>query len=220
MSRPTARPRAALAWGIGAAVAAAALVALGVTGRFHASVLPTAAPAPTVDAVSCFDTSGDPISGWLLDGAAVATSPRIDPLAVCRALIVDQNATAVMDRIATTQRALGHDCVDFDDSAGGHWTLTGIVLSQYGTYAASGGPAPGRLPTFGVIEQPAPLATLPPLPTPLGPCTQLPTVAWDLTTPPLAACTADDTEVSIYERPAGQDSRATCAAHRLITANP
>jgi hypothetical protein len=188
------------------------------TGRLNAHVLPKAADKPATSAVHCFEADGNPLSGWSTSQSTAEKNPPIDPVAICTALYQDHTAVDEMDRIATRQRDLGHDCVQFDDSDGGHWILTGIVLSQDGTYSASGGPAPGQLPRFGTVEQPAPLIdrSPAPVPAPPGACTTLPTVTWDLSAPAMTACTSNDVTVSVYVRRAGRSSSGVCAEQGLV----
>jgi hypothetical protein len=198
-------------------VAVLAVGALLASGRLNASVLPktTARPAPL--AVQCFQADGTLVTSWSADTQDAASVPRVDPLAVCTALIQDQLATAQLDALVTQQRALGRDCVAFAADDGSSWVLSDLETPN-GTYVASGGPAPGRLPDFGEVAQPAPLVSLAPTPTPAAGCVQLPTLSWKLAVPPLAACTADDLTISVYERHQGQSAEALCASKQLVVA--
>jgi len=217
---PPRHPRHALVavWAV-IGVAVVAVVALLATGRLNANVLPKQADRPPLQSVRCFDADGDPLSGWSATARQAARHARVDPLAICAALYKDHSATAQMDRMSAEQQALGRDCVTFDTSDGEHWTLSGLVVSPQGTYFASGGPAPGRLPGFGTVAQPAPLVSPPPAPTPGTPCTTLPTVSWDLTVPPMVACTSDDVTVSVFVRTEARTARAVCAAEHLVVAD-
>ncbi|GAA4155384.1 hypothetical protein GCM10022286_04260 [Gryllotalpicola daejeonensis] len=203
---------------VGAAIVA--VVALLASGRLNANVLPKAAEKPVPLSVECFDAGGDPLSGWSATAAEASAHPRVDPTAVCAGLYRDHSATATMDRIAAQQQRLGHDCVEFDTSDGEHWFLTELVVSPQGTYFASGGPAPGHVPDFGTVQQPAPLesASPRPVPAPSGSCAVLPTVTWDLSVPPMAACTSDGTAVSVYVREGSRSAADLCAAKGLVVA--
>lgn len=192
------------------------------TGRLNANVLPKSAAKPATSTVHCFQADGNPLSGWSTAQATAERNAPIDPIEICAALYQDHSAVDAMDRIALQQRDLGHDCVRFDDSDGGHWVLNGIVLSQDGTYTASGGPAPGKLPPFGTVEQPAPLVSQSPEPAPVPTgfsCTTLPTVTWDRSVPPMAACTGNDVTVAVYVRPTGRSASDVCASHGLAKAS-
>lgn len=215
---PQRRPRTLVVVWVVVGVAVLAVVALLASGRTNAPVLPKTAQRPVPLEVECYQADGDLITSWSANAQGATDVPRVDPDAVCTAIIRDADAVAQLDSIASTQRALGHDCVTFDTTDGGHWALTQVV-SPDGTYTASGGPAPGRLPPFGIVAQPAPIASLAPLPTATAGCLQLPTVAWRLTVPPLAACTADDVTVSVYERSGTQTEKALCAAKGLVIAD-
>ncbi|AYG04943.1 hypothetical protein D7I44_16385 [Gryllotalpicola protaetiae] len=201
------------------AVAAAvlAVVALLLTGRLNAPLLPHTVAKPAPLSVQCFDTDGELISGWTAHASDPSNVPRVDPLSVCTAIEEDAQAVAQLDQIAVQQRTLGNGCVTFSASDGGRWALTDVV-SANGTYTASGGPAPGRLPSFGEVEQPAPIAKLAPLPAQLDGCVELPKLTWKLALPPLAACTADGLTVSVYPRKSGQSAAAACAAKDLVVA--
>jgi hypothetical protein len=211
--RPAGRGRLVLIAVVVAAVAA--VVAWVVLSGIHpAPRAPRHSEAGIVD-VECEDADGNPAGSWSAGADAPASAPRIDPVAVCQGLYVDHAAVAKMDALATQQRELGRDCVEFADSTGGHWYFTGVVVSQDGTYTASGGPAPGKLPSYGVIGQPAPLATLPPTPSLPPGCVRLPAVEWDLTAPLLAACTGDDTTATVFTRTAAEPVDGLCAARGL-----
>jgi len=201
-----------------AGAALVAVVALLARGGLNAPVLPKTAERPAPHAVRCFDADGSESSTWSADADATAEIPRVDPVAVCEAMFRDAAAVAQLDRIATEQQAIGRDCVDFDTADGGRWLLTGLVSSPDKTYSVSGGPAPGRLPSFGEVSQPAPLASLAPGPTAAPGCVQLPSMEWDLAMPPLVACTGDDITVSVYQRTGRQTARTLCSAKGLVVA--
>jgi len=211
--RPAGRGRLVV---IGVVVAAVVgIVAWVVLSGVHPAPRAPHRAAGGIIRVDCVDADGNPAGSWSAGADAPASAPRIDPAAVCRGLYVDHAAVAKMDALASRQRALGRDCVDFADSTGGHWYFTGVVVSQDGTYTASGGPAPGELPSYGVVGQPAPLATLPPMPSLPAGCVQLPTVTWDLSAPLMAACTADDTTATVFPRTAAEPADGVCAARGL-----
>lgn len=219
MTAASPQPERRRRWLVWAVVAAAILIVatLLLSGRLNAPVLPKTEAKPVPLSVQCFDSDGDLISGWIAHASDPTNVPRVDPLSVCTAIEQDAQAVSQLDGIAAQQRLLGNDCVTFAASDGGQWALTDVVSAD-GTYTASGGPAPGRLPSFGEVEQPAPIATLAPLPAQLGGCVELPKVTWKLALPPLAACTADDLTVSVYPRKAGQSASAACAAKNLVVA--
>lgn len=210
-------PRRVLLWaGIGVAVVAVAVLAA--TGRFRAQLIPKTVAAAQPVAVQCYDADGNQGSGWLARGEGTPTSPRVDPVAICDGLARDAMAVARMDRIATQQRALGHDCATFGTTDDETWYLTALTTSPNGTYTASGGPAPGVLPDYGVVEQPAPLVGIPRVvPLPAG-CVRLPTMSWKFSVPPMAACTTDGLTVSVYPRSAHATAQAVCAAKHLTVA--
>jgi hypothetical protein len=207
--------RRAVVWAV-VALAALAVVGLLASGRLNASLVPKTAEKPAPREVQCFEADGSPLSSWSAGVGAEASIPRVDAVAVCTALIHDAQAVAQLDELATQQQVLGRDCVTFATTDGGDWALTGLQSSDK-TYAARGGPAPGRLPAFGQVSQPAPLVSLAPA-APAAGCAQLPTVRWKLAVPPLAACTADDVTVSVYERSGTQTARELCTAKGLVVA--
>jgi hypothetical protein len=223
MSSPPSPPRRSwrtpLALGA-AAVAALAVVALLATGHLNARLVPPAPEKPAPTAVQCFEADGSPLQSWSAAGAAspAPSAARVDPLAVCRAVIQDAAAVAQLDAIATQQGALGRSCVHFDASDGGRWQLTGLTSADK-TYVLSGGPAPGRLPGYGEVSQPAPLASLAPATPSAGECIALPTVRWDLSVPPLVACTGDDLTVSVYVRARSETASALCSREGLVVSS-
>lgn len=203
-------------WAAVGVAAALALVGLLATGRHNADLVPTPAAAPVPRVVDCFAADPTPAYSWAA-GTTEGTVPRVDPVAVCTGLIRNAEAVDQLDALAARQQVLGRDCVTFATSDGGSWALTGLQ-SAAKTYTASGGPAPGKVPDFGVVSQPAPLAALAPVPAPTAGCVRLPAVTWRLPVPPLAACTADDVTVSVYERERSQTTRALCTAKGLVVA--
>ncbi|MFC4244584.1 hypothetical protein ACFOYW_14515 [Gryllotalpicola reticulitermitis] len=217
-TRSSTRTRTIAVWG-GIAAAVALVIALVGTGRLNADLLPQPSPAPTapaVTAVQCYDADGNQSFGWSAGASAGGgeTATRVDPIAICDALYQDHTAVAQMDTIATAQQALGRDCVTFGTTDGGTWFLTGLETSADGSYTASGGPAPGRLPAFGAPSAPAPLAALAPRPTSTQGCVPLPTVTWNRAVPPMAACTTapESGSVAVYERPADETADTVCTS--------
>ncbi|GAA4172488.1 hypothetical protein [Gryllotalpicola koreensis] len=216
---PPHRRRQRTLWIAGGVAAALAVAGLLSTGRLNADLVPQPAAKPAPHTVDCYGVDAAPDYSWDA-GVTERTGsdvPRVDPVVVCAALIRNAEAVEQLDQLARQQQVLGRDCVVFATSDGGSWALTGLQ-SVDKTYTASGGPAPGKLPGFGVVSQPAPLASLAPVPAPTAGCVRLSTVTWRLPVPPLAACTVDGTAVSVYQRALAQTARELCSAKGLVVA--
>lgn len=201
----TRRNRRAVLWsGVGLVVAAATAVA---ATPLRTILIPDNGGQRAYLAVSCYD-KGEASQMWFEDENRTTDAARVDPVAVCDAMYRNDTVQTGLDQIAARQRAVGRECVTVTSTDGGSWTITGLQSGDK-SYSITGGPMPGRLPGQAT---PSPSAI------PAAGCTALPTVTWDLSVPPMTACTSDDLTISVYQRSDEQTPQALCAAKGMTAA--